>query len=169
MLQHSKIFKVWKSVNIFKKWIKDQMSLLSMKITKISLLSKKLFSMKNNFKIFSFSSSENFYFFDFTHLFFAFFSFSVIRFKMHFEFAEFVDSFMKLWHSNVWISSIRTISKQYTQYSNQMFIFSFDFVQHGCEKNDCLCVDSKLTHFDRIIAIEKNYRFSCFQSDALII
>ena len=72
------------------------MSLLSMRITKISLLSKKLSFMKDSFKASLLSSSENLYFFDSAHLFAAFLSFSIIRIKMHFDFVEFVDFFTKL-------------------------------------------------------------------------
>ncbi len=168
------------SLSTFKRWIKEQLSLLNMWKKKISLKVTKLSFMRVTQKILESifkSSTEYLYFFDFKSLFTRFLSFSEIRNSMHIDLNKFQDSAVEIWHSRVWNFSICITSEQYAYYlifseiHQDQFIFSFNFVQYSCLKKEWQChqISSEKSHIKRVLKIACDFRRETITSEKILL
>ena len=136
---------------------KKQIFLKIQKLSSIKVAVKKVNSLFIKF-------IEYLYFFDLKYLFTIFLFFSEIRIKMYTELDEFKDVFVKIWQFKNWNFFVRITSDQYVHYFNDHSMFSLNFVKYFCFDIKCFCHQShrqeNVHHFDQILKIIKNYRFT---------
>lgn len=162
---HPEISQLPESVSTLKLWAREQLPLLPMRSKKIPLVPAKLPSMKANLKANPTSGPpmETLYFFDPKALFAAFLACPSIKNKMHIGLGHFVDSPSELWHSDSWLTSIRTTSGQYAHLPRAspsdplLPIFPSDFVYFTCGQLSCMCRETTL-HLGRVHAVGRDYR-----------
>ena len=131
-----------------RKWCRHRFLLSIIQKTNVKVKSE-----KQSIKIFN-SSQDRLYFFDIKILTNIILS-SADELSFHIDMTEIVDNSCEYWHSNCWKSSIRICFNNYVKYSDNFFVFSFDFVRYLCDVNNC---HNTHIHYKQIIFFDRNLK-----------
>lgn len=166
------------TLDTLKQHLRSSLPLLELRRKNVPLDPEQQPTLPESIKTSGHAVPEDLYFFNPTSLFRMFLQSDEMRSKMHVGLGHFVDAPSEPWHSDAWLSSIRTTSGQFALYPppppTESFtagtttrraalaadvaaragqsIFPSDFVQYQCNRSDCYCAEDEL-HIGRVIAV----------------
>jgi len=149
----TQIQKLLKLIEILQRNVQAQFSFMKLRQKLIALMKKKLSTLDKNRNKKNFNSSQDLlYWFNFTHLFNTILQASNFIVKMHVDIMHYVDTFKKLWYSQVWELFICACSENFARYSNNLSIFSSNIVYYQCLNHQCFC--QNFSHMRRVNIVD---------------
>lgn len=145
-----------KLIKTLQRNVQARLSFMKLRQKSIALTREKLSTLDKNRDKKNFDSSQNLlYWFDSAHLFNTILQALNFITKIHVDMTHYVNTFKKLWHSQVWKSFIRACLKNFARYSNNLSIFSSNIVYYWCLNHQCFC--QNFSHMKRVNTVDQNH------------